>query len=218
MGLQASKKQEKEPPSKDSKMDTIIRLIERLTSSVGVMAAAIILPLVVATCYEVFSRYMLGAPTSWAFELGYILTGSHFLLGSALTLKKQGHIRIDLLYGRFSKRAQALVDISMYILVLLPFLVLLSDTLVVYALESLESGERTGQSSWNPPIWPFRGVIAISFVLLGLQVFAEIIKCWRVLVGKGDMKSSSTRISDKPQEMNLRHQAEPLNSARSQEG
>jgi len=54
-------------------MRHILRVIERLTEGIGSLAALVIIPLVLATCYEVFARYVFGAPTIWAFELGYTL-------------------------------------------------------------------------------------------------------------------------------------------------
>ena len=69
-------------------MQSIIKGIDALTEAVGGLAALIIIPLIAATCYEVFARYIFGAPTIWAFELGYTLMGFHFLLGGALTLKR----------------------------------------------------------------------------------------------------------------------------------
>lgn len=165
-------------------MKAIVTTIEKLTQSVGFLTALIIIPLVLATCFEVFSRYLFGAPTTWAFEMGYILTGTHFLLGGAITLMRGSHIRIDLLYAAFSERTKAAVDLTLYLFLFLPFLVLICDALGDYALRSFETGERTGQSSWNPPIWPFRAIITFGFVVLALQVVAEILKCVAVLRGK----------------------------------
>ena len=184
-------------------MKAIVTTIEGLTGSVGLLVSLVIIPLVVATCYEVFSRYIFGAPTAWAFELGYILTGTHFLLGAAIALLRESHIRIDLIYARFSPRVKAATDLIFYVCLFLPFLVLLCDSLAEYALRSfetgelselekatIETGERTGQSSWNPPIWPFRAIITFSFGLLTLQVVAEILKCIAVLRGQPISKES----------------------------
>ena len=52
-------------------MDVLIRTIERLTGSVGILASFAIVPLTLATCYEVFARYAMNAPTVWAYEIGY---------------------------------------------------------------------------------------------------------------------------------------------------
>ncbi len=165
-------------------MRALVGALERITSGVGYLAALVVVPLALATVYDVFARYVLLDPTIWAFELGYSLTGTHFLLGAAITLKRRGHIRIDLIYARLSPRAQAIIDLSCYLLFLMPFLVLLSDAQLDYALRAMDSGERTGQSAWNPPIWPLRIIIASGFVLLTLQVASEIIKAAAVVIGR----------------------------------
>ena len=156
-------------------MQSLIRLIERVVTVVGVGAALLLVPLVLATCYEVFSRYVLDAPTAWAYEVGYILTGSHFLLGLAYTLRQDLHIRIDVFTGRMSPRTRALVDTLAYT-VMLPLLVWLAWMLLEYLIAGYTRGERSGQSSLNPPVWPFRLVFTISFALLALQVFVELLK------------------------------------------
>ncbi len=173
------------PERAEAPLFRIVRAIERLTEGVGFLAALVVVPLVLATCYEVFARYVFGAPTIWAFELGYTLMGVHFLLGGALTLKRQGHVRIDLIYGQLSARKKAAIDLVLYLVLVLPALLLVSYWLMDYAASAYAAGETSGQSAWNPPIWPFRAVIAASFVLLSLQVMAECLKCLWVLQGRG---------------------------------
>ena len=89
-------------------MLALVRLIERLSGGFGIVAAAIVAPLVIATVYEVFARYLFNAPTIWAYEIAYMAMGTNFLLGAAYTLRERGHIRIDLVYARFSPRVRAL--------------------------------------------------------------------------------------------------------------
>ncbi len=172
-------------------MRSVIASIEWLSEGVGGLAALIVIPLVLATCYEVFARYVLGSPTIWAFELGYILMGLHFLLGGAITLKRQEHVRIDLIYARLSRPRQALIDLVLYGLIVLPALVLIFLRLADYATEAFLSGETTGQSAWNPQIWPLRAIIAASFLLLTLQVVAEILKCVAILRGRDTVNGES---------------------------
>src|SRR5699024_470786 len=121
--------------------------------------AILIFPLIFVTCWEVFSRYVLGSPTIWAFELGYMGMGAHFLLGGAYTLKTRGHIRIDLIYQRMSPRARAIFDFTCHLLLLLPLTLWLCSGLWKFAIEALEFGERSGNSAWNPIVWPFRMVL-----------------------------------------------------------
>jgi TRAP-type mannitol/chloroaromatic compound transport system permease small subunit len=161
-------------------MTALIRAIERLTGSVGVFAALLIVPLILATCYEVMSRYVFGAPTIWAYEVGYMLTGSHFLLAMAYTLREGQHIRIDIFSGRFSARARAAIDLACYA-VLLPLTVWLTLALSRHFWIGFSQGERSGQSALNAPVWPFRVVFIAAFVLLALQVLAEMMKLARDL-------------------------------------
>lgn len=161
-------------------MDGLVRAIERITGSIGIMASFAIVPLVAATCYEVFSRYVLDAPTVWAYEIGYILTGSHFLLGLAYTLAVGAHIRIDIFSGKFSPRTRAMIDLAAYA-VILPLLVWLSYALFQHLATGYLRSERSGQSAMNLPVWPFRIVFFTAFTLLALQVLAEVLKSVRTL-------------------------------------
>lgn len=165
-------------------MIRFVRPLEAVTVGFGYVAALTVIPLVLATAYEVFARYLFGSPTQWAFELGYMLMGAHFMLGGALALQRGSHVRIDFFYVRLSERSRAIIDAIIFIVLLLPCLLLVTIELWSYATESLASGERSGQSAWNPVIWPFRMVMALSLTLLVLQVVAELIKCWAVLTGR----------------------------------
>lgn len=164
-------------------MEAFCRAAERLSMVVGTFAAWLIVPLVLAICYEVTARYIFNAPTSWSYEIGYLLTGAGWLLGLAYTQQKKAHIRIDVFYNRFSPRRKALVDFVFYIVLILPFLAWLCWVLDDRMLAAMRSGERTGQSGWNPPIWPFRAVFFVSFVLLTLQILADLIRQLPMLRG-----------------------------------
>jgi len=161
-------------------MDALIRNIERVTGSVGIMASFALVPLVLATCYEVFARYAMGAPTIWAYEIGYVLTGAHFLLGMAFTLRSDEHIRIDIFSGHFAQRTRAVIDLLGYT-VMLPLMVWLSYALFQHLAAGYLRSERSGQSAMNLPVWPFRVIFLVAFALLTLQIVAEVIKAVRRL-------------------------------------
>jgi len=171
-------------------MTAIVRLIEKISGSVGLLAAWVVAPLIVAMVYEVFSRYLFNAPTIWAFELGYMAMGTNFLLGAAFTLREQGHIRIDLIYSRLPARRRAVIDVVGYIFIFLPVAFWMSWGLWKYAYNAFLSGETSGQSAWNPVIWPFRMVFFMGFALLARQAVAELIKAIQVLRGHGPQEDS----------------------------
>ncbi len=164
----------------------MLQRIERITGGAGLLAAWLVLLLVLATCFEVFSRYVLNNPTLWAYEVGYMATGTNFMLGMAYTLRERGHIRIDVLYGRFSARTKAVIDAIGIAFFLLPVAFWLSLKLWGYALEAWRIGETTGESAWNPVVWPFRSMFFLGFVLLSLQGSVELIKSFRVIFDKSD--------------------------------
>ena len=162
---------------------TAARFLERISFGSGVVAAMLIGPLVLATCIEVFSRYVLGQPTIWAYEVAYMGMGAHFLLGGAYTLMIGAHVRIDIFYGLYRERLKAAVDLLGYAGLMLPFCVWLGFGLWEYFVEAYQWGETSGASAWNPVIWPFRLVLFAGIALLGIQVLAEILRCLAVLSG-----------------------------------
>ncbi len=168
-------------------MRFILTAIDKLSGTVGVAAAWLVIPLIFASVYEVTARYVFGAPTIWAFEIAYMAMGTHFLLGSAYALREGAHIRIDVAYSHFPPRAKALVDIVGYACLFLPVSTWLCYRLWLYAWGAYQSGELSGQSAWNPVIWPFRVVFLTGFVLLTVQALAQLARAVRTLVrGRND--------------------------------
>jgi len=165
-------------------MDWLTRNIERITGSVGIMASLALVPLVLATCYEVFARYVFGAPTIWAYEVGYILTGAHFLLGMAFALRTDEHIRIDIFSGRFSQKTRAVIDLAAYA-VMLPLMTWITYALWLHLAQGWARNERSGQSALNLPVWPFRVIFLVAFFLLALQIVAEVFKAVRRFRARG---------------------------------
>ena len=163
-------------------MQKVICLIERITGSIGLIAAWLVVPLVLATAYEVLLRYLFDAPTVWAFEIGYMMMGAHFLLGAAYTLREGSHVRVDLIYAAVSPKTRAIIDVTGYLFLILPFMLWMSWGLWGYFEAAWSSNETSGHSSWNPVVWPYRLVFFTSFLVLMLQVIGEILKGIQVLL------------------------------------
>ena len=166
-----------------------VRIVDRISGFSGIIAAWLIAPLVIATWYEVASRYLFNAPTIWADEIGFMATGAQFLLGMAYTLNRGAHIRIDVLSTTMSEKTKAVIDLLCYVGLLTPFVAWVSWTLFFRALTAMRTNEHSGQSAWNPPLWPFRTIFFIAFFLLLLQVLAEIVKTVRILTSGGAARS-----------------------------
>jgi len=165
-------------------MGGLLALIERVSGFSGKATAWLVAPLILATVYDVAARYLFNAPTQWAYEVGYMMMGAHALLGMAFTLREGGHIRIDAFTQRFSQTTKALIDLVGYVVFLLPCLVWITWSLWDYWMKALTTHELSGQSAWNPVIWPFKLIFFVAFALLVLQVLAEVIKAVQYLSGK----------------------------------
>ena len=82
----------------------LIRGIDQFSKTIGHAFAWCIVILTLGTCYEVFVRYVLNDPTSWAFDLSYLMYGAVFYMAGAYTLSRGGHVRADMFYRLWPER------------------------------------------------------------------------------------------------------------------
>jgi len=164
-------------------MQALIDTIERITRLFGMIAAWLIVPLAGSMMWEVISRYAFSRPTIWAYEIAYVQMGALFVLGIALTTQAKAHVRVDLLYDNFSTRWKAAADLVGFLL-LAPMILWLCYGLWGYLEDGWISGERSGESIWNPVVWPARLSFFVGFILFALQIVAEVLKSLRQLFHK----------------------------------
>ncbi len=165
-------------------MQPLIKKIEKVTTDIGKVFPWLIVPLVLALCYEVFARYLLKSPTIWAFDVTYMLMSAIFLSAAAYTLSANRHIRIDVFYGKFSVMKKAWVDLIGYAILFLPVISLLAYFSVGKVIESISTSETSDLSPWHPIMWPFRAAIALCFCLLSIQGLCEVVKSILTLTNK----------------------------------
>lgn len=152
-----------------------IRQLERVTGAAALVSVLIILPLVGAMVYEVLSRYLFRAPTSWAYELSYMMMAAIFVMAIGYALKQRQHVSVDFLYSAAPPRAKAIINLVGYT-VLFPAMVWLTYALYRHAMRAYMSGETSGISAWNPYMWPVRAILAVGFAVFAVQIFVEIFK------------------------------------------
>src|SRR3712207_828424 len=97
-------------------MQRLLLGIDRLSTIVGQGFAWCILLLTGVVIYEVFVRYVVRAPTTWAYDVSYMLYGTLFMMAGAYTLARNGHVRGGFLYRNFRPRLQAWFDLVLYVL------------------------------------------------------------------------------------------------------
>jgi TRAP-type mannitol/chloroaromatic compound transport system permease small subunit len=156
----------------------IIRAIDAFSLWSGKFCAWLIIPMVAALTYEVVARYFFDSPTEWAYDMTFMLYGSHFMLGLAYTLQKKGHIRTDSFYGKWSARTQGRVDTVCYLLFFFPGLIVFMVLTWKFFLISFGQGERYVGSPWMPIIYPFKFIMPLATAMLLLQGVSELLKSW----------------------------------------
>ena len=165
-------------------MGYLLRMVDRLTDTVGGIGASLVIPLFIIMGYEVFARFLFDLPTFWAYELGYMVTGLHYVFGIAYVTKTKQHIRVDFIYAVLPPRAQTAIDCFVLTFFLLPITCWMTWQLGNVAVEAFVVGEVSGESAWNPVIWPLRALVTIGFGFFALQVLAECIRSFRATIGR----------------------------------
>jgi TRAP-type mannitol/chloroaromatic compound transport system permease small subunit len=158
-------------------MTRFLFIIDSLSLWVGKAFAWLILVLTLGVSYEVFVRYMLRAPTTWAFDFSYITYGALFLMAGAYTLARNGHVRADVVYRLWKPRTQAIADLTLYILFFLPAVLAFVYAGWNYAAMSIRFREVSIFSPAGVPVFPLKTLVPVTGVLLLLQGIAEIIRC-----------------------------------------
>src|SRR5687768_5944937 len=151
--------------------------IDSLSMWVGKAFAWLILVLTLAVSYEVFVRYALRAPTTWAFDISYITYGAMFLMAGAYGLSRGSHVRADVVYRLWKPRTQATMDLVLYIIFFLPAVAAFIYSGWAYAKMSIQFREVSIFSPAGIPVFPLKALIPITGVFLLLQGIAEIIRC-----------------------------------------
>ena len=104
-----------------------------------------------AVSYEVFSRYVLGAPTDWAFDASYILYGALFIMAGAYALSRNAHVRGDFLYRAWQPKTQAWMDLVLYFLFFFPGIIAFIYSGYGFAAQSWVNHEHSAYSPDGPP-------------------------------------------------------------------
>jgi TRAP-type mannitol/chloroaromatic compound transport system permease small subunit len=158
-------------------MQKLLLFIDKVSTWVGHAFSWLIIGLTVLISWEVFSRYALDHPHAWAFDAMIMLYGTLFMMAGAYTLSVNGHVRGDVLYGFFTPRTQAILDLTLYILFFIPGVIALVWAGYTYAAESWAINEHSNITSEGPPVYPFKTVIPVAGAILLLQGIVEIIRC-----------------------------------------
>jgi TRAP-type mannitol/chloroaromatic compound transport system permease small subunit len=158
-------------------MQKLLLFVDKVSTWVGQAFSWFIVALTLHISWEVFSRYALDNPRAWAFDAMIMMYGTLFMMAGAYTLAKNSHVRGDVIYGFFTPRAQAILDLTLYIVFFIPGIVALTYAGYFYAADSWRINEHSNITAEGPPVYPFKTVIPLAGAFVLAQGIVEIIRC-----------------------------------------
>jgi len=151
-----------------------IRAVETLSGWTGQFVAYWSIIAVFAYYYEVVARYVFNSPTNWAHESMFLMFGMQYLLSGAYALREDAHVRVDVIYERFTEQTRTLIDIvtSFFFFV---FTLTLLGTGFQFARDSVDVWE-VSFTEWAIQYWPVKLTIVIGAVLITLQGTVKLLR------------------------------------------
>jgi TRAP-type mannitol/chloroaromatic compound transport system permease small subunit len=158
------------------------RAIDALTERIGRLVIWLVLVATLVSAGNALARYALGQSSNAWLEIQWYLFGAVFLLAAGYTLKHNGHVRIDIFYGRLGAKGQAVIDLIGGLFFLLPMAGLLAWLAWPMFMDAWTTHEMSPDAG-GLARWPVKLLLPVGFGLLALQGVAEIIKRIGVLTG-----------------------------------
>jgi TRAP-type mannitol/chloroaromatic compound transport system permease small subunit len=165
-------------------MNFLTKILGKIIDSVGSICSLLMLLMVLNVFYDVVMRYFFNDVSIGMQELEWHLFAAMFMFGIGYTLKEDGHVRVDVLYDRFSKRTQSIINIVGSLFFALPFALLIIYFSIDYAHEAYVMGEKSADPGGLTHRWIIRAVIPVSSIYLILSIIYVVIEQFKNLTSK----------------------------------
>ena len=166
----------------------LLNLIDNINIKVGKTVSWFTFLLVLITIYDVLMRYVFKAGTIWIQEAEWHLFAANFMLAGGWTLLRNGHVRVDLFYAKFSAKTKALIDLLGTLFFLLPFCALIIWASTPFVIASWAMLEGSPDPGGLPALYILKTVIPVTFILIGIQGISLMVKNFYFLI-KGESQS-----------------------------
>lgn len=189
---------------------SLSRFIDTLNEKVGNGISWALLVSVLICTGNALVRYTFNTSSNAWLEIQWYLFSAIFLLATSYTLRRNEHVRIDVIAGRFSKRTQVWIDIFGFLLFLLPITLIILYYAIPYAWVSIQNQE-VSSNAGGLIIWPAKLLIPVGFLLLALQGISELIKRIGFLRGVVDASAFEKQVTTPEEEIEAIKAANKLN-------
>lgn len=160
----------------ESKLERIGKRLDRVTELTGSLVAWLVVLLVVTTGLVVLLRYAFQTGSIALQESLIYINALIFTLGSAYTLKHDGHVRVDIFYNKYSPRGKALLNLGGILFLLFPFCAVVLWTSWDYVAISWQIRERSAETSGLPIVYLLKTTILLMAGILIWQGVSELLK------------------------------------------
>jgi len=189
---------------------SLSKLIDALNEKIGHAISWALLVAVLICSVNAIIRYIFNISSNSWLEIQWYLFSAMFLLATSYTLRRNEHVRIDVVAGRFSKRTQVWIDLFGFLFFLLPMTLIILYYATPYALISIQNQE-VSSNAGGLIIWPAKILIPVGFFMLSLQGISELIKRVGYLMGKVDASAFEKHVTTPEEEIEAIKAANKLN-------
>lgn len=179
---------------------SLSRLIDTLNEKIGHGISWALLLAVIICSGNAMVRYTFNFSSNAWLEIQWYLFSAIFLLAASFTLRRNEHVRIDVIASRFSKRTQVWIDLFGFMIFLLPMTLIILYYAVPYAWLSIQNQE-VSSNAGGLIVWPAKLLIPVAFFLLTLQGVSELIKRVGYLMGKVEAREFEKHIATPEEEI-----------------
>lgn len=151
-----------------------VKVIDYLSTRFGRLAMYLIFVMIATLLINAFTRNIINLPLSWCVEMAQFTMTAYYIVGGPYSMQLDSHVRMDLLYSRFSPKNQARLDsfTAIFLVVYLVCLLIGAISSTMYAIEY----DQRKFSQWNPSMIPIKVIMVIGIFLMLLQAISTFFK------------------------------------------
>ena len=164
----------------------IVRWSDFINEKTGRAVSWLAVGMVLITVWDVALRYIFRAGSVAVQELEWHFFGINFLIAAGLTLKNDGHVRVDIFYDKINQKQKAIIDLTGNLLFLIPYCLLVIWMSYPFVANSWSLRECSPDPGGLPARYLMKAVLPVGFFLLLIQGISEAIKNFFVLSGRGE--------------------------------
>ncbi|MGB5329670.1 MAG: TRAP transporter small permease subunit [Gammaproteobacteria bacterium] len=151
-----------------------VKVIDYLSTKVGRVAMYLIFVMIGVLLLDAVTRNIINIPLSWCIEMAQFTITAYYIVGGPYSMQLDSHVRMDLLYSRFSPRNQARLDCftALFLVIYLVCLLVGAISSTMYAIEY----DQRKFSMWNPSMIPIKVIMVCGIILMILQSISIFFK------------------------------------------